>query len=649
MSYEVCEAINEIDKNVFFDSKSQKYTFANEIYGVYCSPSRKGEKGQCDSSGKLLGSAFISLLNFFENVNDYEDNLKNEKLAEYAILWLNYKNDQNPKRLIGVYDIYDMLTRNEWFGKHYHSLKDKTGIMKIYFSYLNRLYALLKGICNTITKCNEDPSNASECLKQAQNCVKIYQYLSNNCPWYKDCTLYCNILSHLKNDYDKFREKYKTNNLPELKLPDGGQSCESLCKSKEQKFNAKKAKSENSKIDTSPTNSLSGQSSGILTGNRGYSLSGKEGERNEYDSTTDKSVNSMEKLKDSVEGYPYILGFQRNLRNKLQGLEGGSNWKDNVSFGQVSGPEIIGEISPKIYGLGGYVKKIIGGKQKLKGEEGESLGISGDQSGLRHSLSGLDGEFYGPYRGLSGRTNKFPGLKGEAYGPHSGLSGETWGLTGSEGDAYGQYSGLSGWSYGFPGLDGDNYGKYSGLRGRTQESNGQYDGSLGIKMSQPDLRNRLAHLEGDSNGQYDILIGKSNAFETIDGISPQMMGLSGHMEEFPYEEEDSLNTKHDIPHIKIESQNISTTIEDDVKSPRKIPTVFFGSPSEHSNSCSTSDSIPVSSLASSTVSITGSNFGNNVIYIVVPFVLILIILGISYKEKKHVEKSTEDEKDYKFV
>ncbi|SCL92068.1 Plasmodium variant antigen protein Cir/Yir/Bir, putative [Plasmodium chabaudi adami] len=457
MSKQVCEAINEIDKNVVFDSKSQEYTFKDQIYGVYCSPSRKGEKGQCDSSGKLLGSAFISLLNFFENVNDYEDNLKNEKLAEYAILWLNYKNDQNPKRLIGVYDIYDMLTRNKWFGKHYHSLKDKTGIMKIYFSYLNRLYALLKGICNTITKCNEDPSNASECLKQAQNCVKIYQYLSNNCPWYKDCTLYCNILSHLKNDYDKFREKYKTNNLPELKLPDGGQSCESLCKSKEQKFNAKKAKSENSKMDTSPTNSLSGQSSNTLTGNQGYSMSGIEGKRNESDSITDKSVNPTKKLKDSVDGAPYILGIHRKLRDNLPGIEGGSNEK------------------------------------------------------------------------------------------------------------------------------------------------------------------------------YDVLIDKSSLFETVGGVGPQINGLGGHMGELPGDEDESSNTNHDFPHIKIESQNISTTIEDNLNQPKKIQTLFFDNPLGYPSLYPISHSGLESNSVSSSDSNSGSNLGNNIIYIVVPFVVILVILGISYK------------------
>ncbi|SCL91057.1 Plasmodium variant antigen protein Cir/Yir/Bir, putative [Plasmodium chabaudi adami] len=479
MSKQVCEAINEIDKNVVFDSKSQEYTLKDQIYGVYCSPSRKGEKGQCDSGGKLLGSAFIALLKMFDNAEDYEEILKNDRLSEYAILWLNYKLNQYKTTYIRVYSIYDMLTRNKWFGKHYHSLKEKTGVMKIYFSYLNGLYALLKGICNTITKCNEDPSNTSECLKQAQNSVKIYQYLSKNCPWYKDCILYCNILSHLKNDYDKFREKYKTHNLPELKLPDGEQSCECLCKSKEQKFNAKKTESENSKMDTSPTNSLSGQSSDILIGTQEVPLPGEEGHRNESDSIPYKPVNSANKLKGKKGGPPVILGFQRKLRNKLQGLEGGSNGQYDVSVDKSSAFETVGEISPKIKGLGGYVKKIIGGKQRLKGEEGESLGMSGAQPGLRYSLPGLDGEFYGPYRGLSGQTHKLAGLNGE----YLGTSGAQTNL-----------------------VDGSN-GQHDILIGQSSEFKGD-DESLDIKYGFPhfkiESKNSSTTIEDNVNPHLDI-------------------------------------------------------------------------------------------------------------------------------------------------
>ncbi|SCL93737.1 Plasmodium variant antigen protein Cir/Yir/Bir, putative, partial [Plasmodium chabaudi chabaudi] len=40
------------------------------------------------------------------------------------------------------------------------------------------------------------------------------------------CNPYCNVLTNLKNDYDKLKEKYS---LPELKLPQGLSDCNGEC------------------------------------------------------------------------------------------------------------------------------------------------------------------------------------------------------------------------------------------------------------------------------------------------------------------------------------------------------------------------------------------------------------------------------------
>ncbi|VTZ66331.1 CIR protein [Plasmodium chabaudi chabaudi] len=561
MSKQVCEAIKEIDENVIFNSVSEKYEFKDKMYGAYCAPNRKGGKGECDSNGKILGSAFISLLEILDGVDDYEEKLKNDRLSEYAILWLCYKNNQNPNRLIGVDDIYNMLTRNPWFGKYYDSIKEKRGMMKIYFSYLNKLYALLKGICDAINKCDY-PSNADECIKYANKCANLYQEYAKTGPRYHEyCNPYCNVLSNLKSDYDKFRETNNNkNDLPELKLLDGGESCESFCKSKRQKLNAEKAKPEDSKIVTSPTNSLSGQPSDILPGNQGYSLSRKDGEKNEYDSTTDKSVKFMEKLKDSLDGYPIISGDQRNLRNSLQGLEGGSNGQ-YTELNSNNGFETVGGISPITKISHGNVKKIIGLTQGLKGKEGN---------------------LYGQSDGLSGRTYRLSGLSGDVYGQSDGLSGQTY---------------------------------------------------------------RLPDLEGDSNWQ-DSESNSHSGLNTIGGISPQMVALNDHMEDFPGEEDESLNTKHVFMPLKNESQNNLTTLEDGIKPPRKIKTLYFDNPLGYSKS----------NINDITIQVLNPIFNRNIIiYIVAGFISILIIFGISYKInnkiiiKYKIEKIAKDEKGYKFV
>ncbi|SCL93394.1 CIR protein [Plasmodium chabaudi chabaudi] len=282
MSKEVCKVINDIEKNILFDSKSQIYEFKNDIFKAYCpyEDSRKrGGKRQCDSNGKILGAAFIALLNNLDNVEDYEENLKKDILSEYAILWLSYKNDQNPNRLIGVDTVYEMLTRNDWFREHYNSIKDKKKIMKIYFSYLNKLYGLLKGICDTINKCNDSP-NTDECAKHAKKCVQLYHDCVKEGPKnYDYCHPYCSVLSNLKNDYEKFRKKYnenKENKLPEFTMPNGVESCKSLCRKKEQKLDIEELETEDSEMDIFTEDSLSDQPSTEVIDSREKTVSEKE-------------------------------------------------------------------------------------------------------------------------------------------------------------------------------------------------------------------------------------------------------------------------------------------------------------------------------------------------------------------------------------
>ncbi|SCL86556.1 CIR protein [Plasmodium chabaudi adami] len=288
MSSGVCEAIKYADEVVVFDQESKDYTFDDEILKVYCPAKKIGGKRECDSNGLKVSSAFIAMLEYFKSTDDYEDNLKNDKLAEYAILWLNYKIKQNKNILFGVNDIYDMTTRNDWFTEHREYIDKKKDIMTIYYSYLNKLYTLLKEICNTITKCNESPSK-EECVEYANKCVKLYQEYAKTGPTHHEyCNPYCHILSNLKDDYEKFRKKYnenKENKLPEFTMPNGVESCKSLCRKKEQKPKAEDQVTEQQESVISTENILSDQPSPEVSDSQ-------EGQLDEPDSITLSSVTS---------------------------------------------------------------------------------------------------------------------------------------------------------------------------------------------------------------------------------------------------------------------------------------------------------------------------------------------------------------------
>ncbi|SCL95775.1 CIR protein [Plasmodium chabaudi adami] len=240
MSKGVCDAINEIDKNVVLDSVSQNYKFVEQIYGVHC------HNKNCDTDEKILGSAFMSLLELFKSVDDYDDNFKNDKLSQYAILWFNSKIRGTADMEAEINNIYNILIENGWISEYRQYTDKNENIMKFHFLYLKKFYALLKGICETITNCS-DSSNTEECINSAKKCNGFYRACILSAPWQEICNPYCNLLSNLKKDYEKIREKY--NKLPELTLPEGVESCESLCNGKQQ-WKVEKLKNEELKTST---------------------------------------------------------------------------------------------------------------------------------------------------------------------------------------------------------------------------------------------------------------------------------------------------------------------------------------------------------------------------------------------------------------
>ncbi|SCL83263.1 CIR protein [Plasmodium chabaudi adami] len=222
MSEELCGAIDQIEKYITFDSTSQKYNFNDGILNSYCTNQK------CDSDDLKLGSAFMALLKNFESVDDYDDNLKDDKLYQYAVLWLSYKIRENPNIEFIKSTIPGILEKNEWYKELSKSADDNENTMGFHFIYLNNLYKFLKGICETINKC-KGSSNNDECIKSAEECGKLYRSCLIAFPWAEICNPYCSLLTNLKNDYDKIRAKYSDKKLPELKLTEGLLECNEEC------------------------------------------------------------------------------------------------------------------------------------------------------------------------------------------------------------------------------------------------------------------------------------------------------------------------------------------------------------------------------------------------------------------------------------
>ncbi|SCL92304.1 CIR protein [Plasmodium chabaudi adami] len=356
--------------------------------------------------------------------------------------------------------------------------------------------------------------------------------------------------------------------------------------------------------------------------------------------------------------------IQPYLKDSLPGLEGGlegvlesdSNEQYSTISSKNSGSEIIGGISPKINMSYDTVKGISGETPILKGQEG-------DVDGHHDVLSVRGSEFIGgmtpQMKGLSGHREEYPVKEGELqvlFGDHSGLKDK---LKSEEGGYLGILGAQPNLRDNLSGLEGEFYGSNRGLSGQTLGLKGQEGGSLGISGGQPNLKDSLPGLEGDSYEQYSTISSKNSGYEIIGGISPKInmsydtvKGISGETPILKGQEGDvdgyhdvlidrtngwngeeggSLNMKDDFSHFTIESENISTITEENVNPPRKIPTLLFENLLEHSSADSNADSNTDSNSILTSVSNSFSNFGNKIPYIVVPFILILIILGITYK------------------
>ncbi|SCL82397.1 CIR protein [Plasmodium chabaudi chabaudi] len=285
MISEVCGVIKEVDKCLSKTILSTGDECLDELgYTAYCPNAKNGKLGECRTNGGKLSAWFIWLLEMFKtltNVDDFKD--INGQYVEYAILWLNSKNNLiNSDTYISTTTIYDILEINSsyWYNEFRDKIEKKRNAMNFGDYYMHKLYNLLKEICSTINKYNEDKSYPTEYLKHANKCVNTYKDLVTNVPKGKMCTSYCDVLSTLKNSYDKFREEIDDD--PEHKLPEfieeGIQNCKNLCKSNEQKLENEKARSDIletvmdipvSLSDEPPTEvSLSGESSGDISDNQ---------------------------------------------------------------------------------------------------------------------------------------------------------------------------------------------------------------------------------------------------------------------------------------------------------------------------------------------------------------------------------------------
>ncbi|SCL88633.1 CIR protein, partial [Plasmodium chabaudi adami] len=215
-----CNAIKAIDK--FFSVKQKDSVDVIEHYNLintYCPFKNNPGKNECHSYEEMVSSAVIYLLKYFEFDYDYKDDFKNDKIAEYAILWLSYKLKQNPQNRINrLNDFYTKhIEKNAQYNtkittvsdnKTYRNIIDKKkDLMDMDINDIFKFYAPFKSLCDMYTELDKENQDCENYFRKANELVENFEKLNGN----SDITgnsSYRKILYTLSTDYDDFKNYF---------------------------------------------------------------------------------------------------------------------------------------------------------------------------------------------------------------------------------------------------------------------------------------------------------------------------------------------------------------------------------------------------------------------------------------------------------
>ncbi|VTZ70664.1 CIR protein [Plasmodium chabaudi chabaudi] len=220
MASGVCGAINGIEKLIVVnENDSGVYFSPNNLLKAYCTGKVNGQTGICFSYADMISSSVLFLLKLLETSYDYEDYLKNDKLAEYAILWLSYKLNKYPQnKITTLNDFYTKhIEKNKYYNEEITKSSDKKtykdiidrkhDLMNIGIKDMSKFYEALKSLCDMYNELDKDNQDCGNCSQKANEFVAIFEKLNGN----SDITgnsSYRQILYTLSTDYDDFKNNF---------------------------------------------------------------------------------------------------------------------------------------------------------------------------------------------------------------------------------------------------------------------------------------------------------------------------------------------------------------------------------------------------------------------------------------------------------
>ncbi|VTZ66334.1 CIR protein [Plasmodium chabaudi chabaudi] len=211
----LCQLFKGFDENLVVKPNNSEFDSDNfPSFNNFCPFTDGGKKQKCNSYEEMVISAFLTLIINFASIND-GGNIENDKIAQYAILWLCYKLNQRSEN--GTSDLNDF--HNKYINgiethilklpnvNAYNSYKDiiKKQDMKVMdIKDISKLYEPLENLCKLYTGCDEKKGNYTNCSKDAHDFASNFENLNQDSRIIGNNS-YREILLSLSTDYNKFK------------------------------------------------------------------------------------------------------------------------------------------------------------------------------------------------------------------------------------------------------------------------------------------------------------------------------------------------------------------------------------------------------------------------------------------------------------
>ncbi|SCL88379.1 Plasmodium variant antigen protein Cir/Yir/Bir, putative, partial [Plasmodium chabaudi adami] len=191
MASGVCNAIKSIEKFIVVKEKDSGVFFmCNAVLDPYCPFTNSLGKNECHSYAEMVSSSVLFLLKWLEASYDYGDYLKNDKFAEYAILWLSYKlNKYSQKGITTLNDFYTKhIEKNKYYNveitkssdkKTYKDIIDrKHDLMNIGIKEISQFYDAFKSLCDMYNELDKENQDCENYFRKANELVENFEKLN---------------------------------------------------------------------------------------------------------------------------------------------------------------------------------------------------------------------------------------------------------------------------------------------------------------------------------------------------------------------------------------------------------------------------------------------------------------------------------------